>query len=259
RFARGAGHELGGHAEIGIVRGEALGRVIEQAAGLVAGAGGVEDGDALHALTHDRPGLGVDEAEARAEVLGELRGPARRRHRCCGVVVADDDVLTGQSHVHASSGCPRAGVPGYADGAPPAWAGSPPFAHRRSCPAARAPVGATGRWTRRRARRRPETGSDHEVEAVPDGVVELLLREDVRTYVRHPVAALALPLPTQPEGARAEAGLAHLEPVAMIQPCRRDGLPRFGAAIPLAGHRLAVAAELDLEQDIVRAARHGVH
>src|SRR5699024_3138211 len=73
------------------------------------------------------------------------------------------------------------------------------------------------------------------------------------------VVAAVLPRPAQPERARAEAGLADLEPVAAVQPHRGGGLPGLRALVPLAVHRPAVAAELGLDQHVVGPPREAVH
>src|SRR5699024_800615 len=52
------------------------------------------------------------------------------------------------------------------------------------------------------------------------------LAEETRVVL---VVAAVLPRPAQPERARAEAGLADLEPVAAVQPHRGGGLPGLRA------------------------------
>ena len=94
-----AGDELGGDRDVGVLGGDALGRVVQQAAGLVAGTGGVEHGDAGEALSEQRPGPGVQEADPGAGVVGELGGPAHGGHRGAGVVISHQDAPSGRLHV----------------------------------------------------------------------------------------------------------------------------------------------------------------
>ena len=98
-LARHAGDELRGDGHIGVLHRDTLGDVVEEAAGLIAGPGRVEHGDAGDALPQQRPGPGVQQADPDAGVPGELGGPAHGRHGGAGVVVSHQDAPSGWFHL----------------------------------------------------------------------------------------------------------------------------------------------------------------
>src|SRR5699024_7794035 len=72
-------------------------------------------------------------------------------------------------------------------------------------------------------------------------------------------AVVSAPGPAQAEGAGPEARLADLEAVAVVEPQGGDRLPGVRAPVALAVQGAARAAELDLEQHVVRGSGDGEH